>query len=165
MSIEMDWLMRLRVTEVISDTFTDTQLDTLRKDGAGTERALDSGTTPDVEDYAIFSKSLSTGTATIDLTSLAHVQGSATITKSATGKKVRAWAFWTPSGNTANITVTKGASNGYSPLGTSFTYVIGPNGEAGAYFHDDAGDVGSGAKNLDISGTGTESVYVAVAWG
>jgi hypothetical protein len=164
MSVALEFNLQFRVTETVVDAFTDTAADTIRKE-LKQLLELDSGTTPDFEDYAIFTVTMTAGAATVNLAALPHLQGGATITKDATNKKVRALYCKTASANTGNVTVAKGASNGYAPLGSTLSWIIAPDGSVGMYFKAAAADVASGARTLDISGTGAEIVYMAVAWG
>lgn len=163
-TVAMEFLMRLRIDEYIDDDFIDSSLDRIRRDGDGTTISLDDATTPDVEDYAIFTLTLSSGTGSINLAALPHNHGGVTITKNATGKKIRAWIFWTPAANANNILITDGASNGYQPLG-AFDYIIAPDGREGAYFKAAAADVASGARVLDVTGTGAQQVHCCIVWG
>lgn len=164
MSLELSFTQQFRVTETVEDAFTDTAQDTIRKE-LEQILELDSGTTPDVEDYAIFAVTLSSGTGSINLAALLHLVGAATISKNATGKKVRALAFKTPLANTANMTISKGASNGYAPLGSTYERILAPDTMEAQYFKAAAADVASGARVFDLAGGTTDVLYVAVAWG
>lgn len=165
MSVELEILQRLRITETVIDDFISAAQDTLQRDAGKGTVELDDGTTPDVEDYAIFELALSGGAGSINLAALPHNHGGVNITKDFTGKKIRAWLFWTPDTNANNITITKGASNGYSPVGTSFTKVIPPNGASSDDFDTAAIDVASGARLLDVTGTGSQVVFCAIVCG
>lgn len=124
---------------------------------------LTSSSTPDFENGAVFTKSLSGGAATIDLTSLTHADGD---TRSADGKKLRFLQVMNPAANTGNIVLTKGASNGHSPIGSTFTVPVSPGGAFLWYFDSDGATVANGSSDtIDVTGTGSESFYVKMGWG
>lgn len=162
MAVSLRYENRVKMIETETGTLLNATDNTLTWDGLDREFTLNASTTPDIEDCALFVVTLTAGAATVDLTAMAHQAG---VTKSATGKKVRVWKFWPATANAGNITVAKGASNGYAPLGTTLAKIIAPDGDSSDYFKAAAGDVGAGAKNLDFSGTGTDSVLVAIGWG
>ena len=166
MSVQLTYLNRLKVVETSAAALVSTSDATRTYNGLDTEETFNASSTPDAEDAAFFRITLTAGAATIDLTAMLHqIDSALTASKSASGKKVRAWKFKAPATNTGNITITKGASNGYSPVGTTFTKVIAPGGESSDYFVSAAGTVGGSAKNLDVTGTGTEYIDVGVVWG
>lgn len=166
MSVSVLISNKLKTVETSAAGLVSSQDATRTYNGLDAETTLNSSSTPDAEDAAYFRITLSGGAATLDLTAMLHqIDTGVTVSKSATGKKIRAWRFKAPTGNTGNIVVTKGASNGYSPVGTTFTKVIAPGGNSGDDFYTSAGDVGGSAKNLDITGTGSEYVDVGVVWG
>ena len=127
-----------------------------------------STTTPDVEDGAFVVIAMSGGAATIDFTALVHqiLSASATLTKSASGKKIREIMFVNPTGNTGNIRVKNGASNDLIPCGSAaFDFTIPPGGSARFEYQDAGTAIGSSDRNLDISGTGAETLQMLVGWG
>ncbi len=111
---------------------------------------------------AAFRKSLTAGAATIDLTSLV---GTNSAVVDGTGLKVQAIKVKAPTTNTAAITVAEGASSGYELLGNGFTFAVKPGQEALFFLNEGAPDVALDAKNIDLSGTGTESLDVIVVLG
>lgn len=127
------------------------------------DETLSATSTPDVENVAAFIATLTAGAVTIDWTALTHADGD---TRSAAGKKLRFIQIMNPAANTANIVVTKGASNGYSPVGTTFTIPISPGGGFLWYLQSDAADVTNGsADTWDVTGSGSETFYVKAGWG
>lgn len=127
------------------------------------DTTLNSSSTPDLENVAVFIGTLSGGALTIDLTNLTHADGD---TRSASAKKLRFLHVTNPSANTGNIILTKGASNGYSPIGTTFTLPVSPGGSFVYYFDSDAADVtDASADTIDVTGTGSETFYVKLGWG
>lgn len=114
-----------------------------------------------VTDGALFNTTMSGGAATIDLTSLTGTNGrSITLL----GLKVQAMKFINPSTNANNISVTKGASNGFGlgSGGTTFTFVLPPGSEVTWYANEGTPDVASGAKTIDISGTSAQVLQCAI---
>ena len=59
----------------------------------------------------------------------------------------------------------EGTSSGYELLGNGFTFAVKPGQEALFFLNEGAPDVASAAKNIDLSGTGTESLDVIVVLG
>lgn len=138
----------------------------LQHTGYSTSKALTgtgSSGLPAVTKLAYFSKALSTGTGTIDLTSLTGTNGA---TVDLTGLKVCLMKFRNPSTNANTITVAKGASNGFglTTSGTTFSIPIPPGGEVTIFCDEGTPDVGGGAKTLDLTGTGSQTLECAI-WG
>ena len=131
--------------------------------GFGTTSAtLTPNTTPAVTKPASFVVTMTAGAATIDLTSISGAQG----TISGSGLKVQMIMFQGKSGNGAAVTIAKGASNGYTGLGSAFSVTIPTAGaECTFYGNNAAGAVGSTNKTLDVSGTGTDALNVTVWFG
>lgn len=125
-----------------------------------------SSTTPDVERVAYFAKSLSGGAATIDLTAVAH-NGQ---TVDMTGKKLRAMLVKFDSANTGSLNIAPGASNGYDLFGASNDMTIPAQtgtmpGLLLITFGDNAPAVAAADKNIDLTGTGTETFYFGMWFG
>lgn len=108
---------------------------------------------------------LVSGSATIDLTSLPSYGVAAQVTFN--GLKVQIAKFKTPTTNTADIVVTRGASNGYGhgAAGGTFTWRIPPGSEISFRVPDLNPDVDGTHKIWDVTGTGTESVMVELVAG
>jgi hypothetical protein len=129
--------------------------------GGDLSSSLNATSTPAIDGGATVLVMLAAGVATKDLTSLAHQDGD---TRTAAGKKLRAIHFYNPS--TAVITVTKGASNGHSPVGTTFTLPVAPNGgRASLYYPDAVAITNSSNDTFDFAGTGTDSLLMKLVWG
>lgn len=132
---------------------------TVTHDNANTSKVLNATSTasqPAVTKMVWFDQALSGGAATIDLTSLTGTNG-ATVTFS--GLKVCVAKFKNPSGNGA-MTVKFGVANPYNLLGASWTLIIPADSEITVYSNEGAPDVAGGAKDIDIAGTGTETLEV-----
>ncbi len=102
------------------------------------------------------------GARTIDLTAC---DGGNQNTVDLTGKKMLALLFVNPAGNAAMTISPGGVSNPYEPFGASNDVVVPAGGFLLAHFDDELAAVGSGAKNLSISGTGTQSYKLIALFG
>lgn len=111
---------------------------------------------------------LSSGSATLDLTSLS---GPATTTVDFTGLKVQLIKLTCPLTNTAGITVdAKDASTGYNLFGadnaaTTEKQEVLPGCVASFFMNDKLEDVDSTHKDLTLTGTGTEAINVLLIAG
>ena len=130
--------------------------------GYDTSATLTPTSTPAADTVAYEQFALSAGAATIDLTSLVGPGGAAVTLN---GKKVRLIRFSNPSTNANSITVAKGAANGYTGLGSSFSVTVPPGGDV--TFYDGGGGVAVDAthKTLDLTGTGSQVLNVSVVGG
>jgi hypothetical protein len=82
-----------------------------------------------------------------------------------TGLKPRAIRVKALAANSGNVTVVKGASNGYDGMGGSFSVVLEP-GQAFMFDFYTAGNaVASNNKTIDLSGTGTDGVQFSTIAG
>lgn len=133
-------------------------------DGYNTTKALSGSTTVPVTKMAAFSQALTAGAATIDLTSLNGTGGN---TVDGTGLKLQILRVRAPTTNSNPLTLTKGASNGYGldSGGSAWTKVLDPGQEMLFYGNNLAPDIAGGVKNIDLSGTGVESVEVMIVMG
>lgn len=119
-----------------------------------------SASTPPVSKVGYDKLTLSGGTDTIDLTAVPNqVEGAQDLT----GVKIVCGILKAPSTNTGNVTIAKGASNGYELNGTH-SIELKP-GETLCFDKvDELTDVAAGAKNLDVSGTASDKLhYILVA--
>lgn len=124
--------------------------------------SLSGSTTPPVSMVASFQQALSGGAATIDLTNMPGTNGAAV---NGTGLKVRAFKFLNPATNANPITIATGASNGYALAGSAFSVTLAPGQETSMYLKDGAPAIGSGAKTLDLTGTGSQVLHAILVIG
>lgn len=103
---------------------------------------------------------MTSGTATIDLTSLTQAGLAGTISMS--GFKMRYIQVQPSTGNAAPISVAVGASNGYPSFGT--IAVLNP-GDMAARTTVLAIAVDGTHKTIDITGTGADSMEILVVFG
>lgn len=127
---------------------------------------LTASTTPPVTKVAAYTLTLSGGTGSIDLTALPGLLNASEVID-ITGLKAQIFQFYAPSTNANNITLTRGASNGYGlgAGGAAWTVVVPPDSSCLMKFTDTNPDVASGAKTIDCTGTGTQTVEVQVVAG
>lgn len=113
---------------------------------------LDAATTPPVTKCAVFQKALVAGVATVDLTALTGTNG---VTVDGTGLKLQVMKVKNTGANA--LTVKFGAANPYNALGASWTLILLQNQEITVYGNDAAPDISATAKNIDLSGTTTQT--------
>jgi hypothetical protein len=124
-----------------------------------------SSTVPATKTY-VDTISLTAGAATIDLTSLTG-EGGRSVTFN--GLKVQKVQISCPASNTAGITFDVGASNGYNLFGadnaSDESVEVMPGGAEQRYTPNNGEDVDSTHKQIDVTGTGTESFNIALVAG
>lgn len=126
---------------------------------------LTASTTVPATKQTQYTLTMSGGTGTIDLTALPGLNVNETV--DCTGLKVQLFKFLNPITNANSITVAKGASNGYgiNSAGTTWSIPISPGQSVFIVSQDVAPDVGSGAKTIDVTGTGTQTLQVGIVAG
>lgn len=125
-------------------------------------KMLTSATTPDGELVYSVTQALTAGSATIDLKSISNTEGT-TITTEA--KKVRAFAAKATSDNANPLTLTVGASNGYTMLGAGWKVILSASDTFAVYLGDNAPAISDSVKTIDLSGTGSQSVDIVIIFG
>jgi hypothetical protein len=128
--------------------------------GGNAEATLNASSTPAATVHAVGKVALSSGTATLDLTSLTGLNGAAV---SLSGLKPRVILMHNTGANA--MTVAKGASNGYTGLGSSGSLTIPPGGKVLLYPGANGTAVGSGDKTLDLTGTGAQELKYQIVAG
>lgn len=162
MAVTCQYTSNVTARETLSTGVSSSNGDnTIIHDAINTEKTLDASSTPAVTKMAWMNQALSGGTATIDLTSLTGTNGAA-VTLS--GLKVQVIKFKNPAGNAA-ITITFGASNPYLLWGAGFKVILNAEDEHAFFGNDSTPDVAGGAKDIDISGTGSEVLEFQVSAG
>lgn len=111
---------------------------------------------------AFWNQALTAGAATVDLTNCVGTNG---IAVSGSGLRVKAIQMTAASDNANDITLTEGASNGYELLGSGWTVGLKAGQSLLFYPAATAPQIGSSAKTIDISGTGTQSVKLSIIFG
>jgi len=127
-----------------------------------TAAVLTDSTTPAVSASGRGLVTLSGGAATIDLTSFTCLDGRVV---SFSGLKIRTIKIKHNSANTHLVTVTKGASSGFTGFGAAYSEVIPIGGETVKYDGGNGTAVSGSVKTLDLAGTLAESFYVSITGG
>jgi hypothetical protein len=155
----------IKLNLTVTETLTGDDLNaesTLLHNGYDIAADLTASTAVTVTKCAYQTVNMTAGAATIDLTDLLLNAVAVTLT----GLEPRALRVTALTTNGASITVAKGASNGYDGLGAAFSVTLEPGSSALFYFYSGTGNaVGSGNKNLDLSGTTTDGVRFSVVAG
>jgi len=165
MSVTLTYAATGTVAEVIANndiSFSNTANKTVTHSALNQSGTLTSATTPPVTKVAIFNQALTGGAATIDLTALTGTNGAATTMY---GLKVQYIFVKAKSTNANAITLTEGASDGYALMGNGWTVTLAANQWFTFYGNDATPDVDSGAKTIDLSGTGSQSVDIEIVAG
>jgi hypothetical protein len=163
MTVRASFAGALTLVETLTGAFVLTSDNTVTLQMGNAALTLNGTTTPSVTKGTIFSKALASGVGTIDLTALPGLTAEETV--NGTGLKVVLAVFQNPATNAGDITVTFGAANPYLLLGAGFLFKLKPGQLMPLYLLALAPTIGSGAKNVDISGTGTEALNVGLAMG
>lgn len=104
---------------------------------------------------------MTAGAFTIDLRALLGVNDES---QDANGLKLQTIIIRNPTGN-GPITVTTGASNGFPLFGGTNDMIIPAGATLGFYVPEGLTNVAAADKEIDISGTGTESFDVGICLG
>jgi hypothetical protein len=165
--------MTLSVTREVNMTLVETFGDpSLGSDNTLTHSAfnhavnqLNGSTTPTVVTGSYDEITLSSGSATINLADAPHI-GNTSVDH--TGNKPIGVIFKAPATNAAIITIAKGASNGYTGFGSSFSMQINPGQTIAIPFGSSTiGTVAVASNNrtLDLAGTGTDKLAMGLVFG
>ena len=106
---------------------------------------------------------LSGGTGTIDLTSLPGANNGPAV--NGTGQKVRKILLTAPSGNAAVVTITPGASNGYTLFGSSSSLGIDPGETTMSSKANAAPSIDATHKILTLTGTTGDKLNFLITLG
>jgi hypothetical protein len=151
----------LTVTESVSGSAPDlaSGRDSVVHSGFDSSDNATPTTSPPVSLNANFTQALSSGAGTVDLTNLPGTTGAV----NGTGLKVRFIKIQNTSTNP--MTFVQGASNGYGLLGSSWSITLAGGQEILLSLQAGCPTIGSGAKKIDITGTGSNSFNIVVVLG
>jgi len=127
-------------------------------------QTVPNGTSLPATVVASFSQSLTSSTAYTDMTALPKANGA---TADCTGLKLQGIIIKNPTGN-ATLTIAHNTStsvSAYNFIGTSGSVQVQAGGLFFWHAPEAAADVASNAKNIILSGTGTQSCHVAAIFG
>lgn len=116
-------------------------------------------TVPDGELFSGAELALTAGAVTVDLTALEGVN----TTVDGDGKRPR--FIYIKNNGAAAMTFTKGASNGSTILGTTWTVIVAPGKMFQQECADDVPAISATVKTIDVTGTGTETFDLAIIIG
>lgn len=121
---------------------------------------LNAGSSPAATLCAHAVTALTAGAKTLDLTALVGTNGAVV---NLNGTKVRLFRVKNLGANA--MAFGEGASNGYELLGDGWNITLQPGQMAMFYLSDNAPTVGGSAKNIDVTGTGTQTFELSVVAG
>jgi hypothetical protein len=166
MSVEAAYNLKLQIDEVVAlgeDHVTDP---TVEHDIGAVSGTMDATTTPAATKAWSDTVALAAGVASLDLTALARPS---LPNVDLTGLKVQIVKIACPAGNTTGIEIVTGATNGYNLFGatkaTAEKVSILPGMKLEIFYDDELEDVDATHCEIDLSGTGTETVSIMLAAG
>ena len=165
MSVTLSYTSNLTATEVLESNVpavANTANKEVKHTGFNKAVTLNASSTPPATKVAAFEQALTAGAASIDLTSLTGTNG---VTIDGTGLKVQAIKLINKAANSAAMTISIGASNGYDGWGANFEVDVAPGAEVVLFTNDAGSDIGATNKTLDIAGSGTETAQIIIIMG
>lgn len=162
MSVSAAYASTLTVTEVLSDATLSSSGNRVIHDANSTSGTYNSGSTPAITKRARLAYTMTAGAATIDLRALIGTNGAAV---DGNGLRAQFVKIINPITNANAITISKGASNGYDGLGSSFSIALVPGGELLVKLNDGGADIGATNKTLDLAGVGSQVITGEVLMG
>ncbi len=124
---------------------------------------LNAGTSPAVTKHSVFTQAMTAGAVTINLAALPGENADETVV--GTGLKVALWKITNPATNANAITVTKGASSGSTLFGASWTFTLQPGETISGNKDGAAPTIGSGDRNIDVTGTASQTIQAMFVLG
>src|SRR5882724_4879304 len=121
------------------------------------------GTAVPVSKQSTFAQALTAGTATVNLAALPGLTADETVV--GTGLRIQLMKISAPAANANPITISKGASNGHTGLGSSWSRTLKP-GQTDLYQLNSGGTViASGDRTFDLTGTGSQTLNFSIVLG
>lgn len=158
MSIQADLNFSIRVVD--QPTIAGASSPAVTYDAYTTREIINGSTNPSADAVTAFETTLSSGSATIDLTSVPATTG----TQSMSGKSLRTLFLKADSENAGVISIQAGGTNGYPLFGSSGKITLSPGDSLGLRISTDS-DVDGTHKTIGLSGTGTDSIQVQMTFG
>lgn len=171
MSVNVTEKSQIQTIETLESGVPAADQPQITSSGYDTKRTLTANSTPPATNAIYMSKALTAGAATIDLTSLPGPGGT---TVDGTGKKVQSIRIVNgttggdgsiAAGSNASVNVAPGASNGYALFGASKDVDIPAGACLHMQFNENLADISSGAKTIDLAGTGTNAFEITIILG
>lgn len=165
MTISVEALSKLTIVETLTGPFVSPADSTVTIAGLNESASLTASTSQPVTKQAAYELTLSSGTGSVNLAALPGLTDEETVV--GTGLKVQYLKLRGKAGNANPITVTKGASNGYglNAAGASWTVVLDAGQSVLFSLADASPDVASGARVLDVTGTGSQVLEIILLLG
>ena len=149
------------VTETLEDDSVAASNQTVLMSGFDQDSGnLNSGSGVPVTHHAQFTGALVAAADTIDLTSLISTNGAVI---SGSGKKVQFFRVKNLGAN--SMTFKFGAADAYNLVGSDWTVTLEQNQYFEVWGNDATPDIGAGAKDIDVSGTGTQTYEATIIMG
>ena len=162
MGVTATILHSLKIVKTLAANVAGITTPDLIYDKLNTSKALTSSTTPAVSNGSKQEIALSSGTKTVDLTALTDANGASI---SLSGLKVVAVQLENPAANANNMTFAPGSANGCNFMGASGQVTLSPGQSIEIYNHTGGPTIGSGIKNIDVTGTGSQTFYFGIVAG
>lgn len=167
MAVSVTYEAKCKVVETVADTFVSSTDNTVTfnnaaNDGINKTATLNSGSTPPATKHAGGELTLTAGAGTLDLRALTGLAGGAI---DGNGLKVQVAKFRNKSTNANLMTISEGAANGYSLLGSAWTLDLQPGQEITLFGNDATPDVAGTDKDIDIAGTGSQVLEYEIVMG
>jgi len=161
MSVSVNYKLRISTTETLVSGVVAAANPVVLLDQFDLTGTLNSGTSPPATKAAYFSKALTAGAGTIDLTALTGAGGAV----DGTGLKVQLFRLSNPIANANGVTISHAASNSYGLWGSTYSVTLQPGESVQWLGNDTAPDVAGGAKNILLTGTGSQAFNVSIVMG
>lgn len=161
-AVEVTYVSSMTVTETV-DVDTELSLDAdsiIIHDQLNTSDTFNAGSATPVTVVMARTLALSAAALTIDLTALPGSNGG---TIDATGLRLQLMKI--KSTATASLTFSIGAADPYTGLGVGFTITLLPGMEFTFFGNELATEISSGAKDIDVAGTGVEDFDIIIVCG
>lgn len=162
MPVTATYVSEITIDETLADVFLSSSQKTVKHNGLNRTETLNAGSSVPATIGTAYRLTLSAGAATIDLRALPATNGG---TLDGNGLKVQLVKFRNKPENANDITIVKGATNGYNLAGANFSVTLAPDQELTLYLDDKAPDVSGTAKTLDVTGTGSQILEVEFVLG
>ncbi len=155
----------ITATLTATGTYVSSADNTITLNGLNDSATYTASTSVPVTKATAFQVTMGGGTGSINLAALPGLTADEVI--DATGLKLQMMKLRSLSTNANAITVAKGASTGYGlPVaGTTWTVTISPGQSITFFGNDSAPDVASGARVIDITGTGSQVLECEIVCG
>lgn len=162
MTVSVNYKSMLTATEQLADAYLSSNAKSVVHNGLDVSQNFNGGTSVPVAKIATFALTLSEGAAQIDLRTLPGTNGGAI---DGNGLKVQFAKFRNNDENANDITIEPAAEDGYDLLGAGFAVTLKPGQEMLLALDEQAGDIGTSARYLDVTGTAAQVLECEIIMG